>query len=127
MTQPGMKPLHRYDGYLPIEDYGLIGDGATAALIGRDGSLAWLCLPRFDSPALFCSLLDVTRGGHFTIAPDRLLESRQFYEPDTALLVTEMRAPTGLLRLTDFCPLVGGADLSEDVSATRREYYRQKR
>jgi GH15 family glucan-1,4-alpha-glucosidase len=124
MTQPALKPLHRYDGYLPIEDYGLVGDGATAALIGRDGSVAWLCLPRFDSPPLFCSLLDVRRGGHFTIAPDRLLGSRQFYEPDTALLVTEMRAPTGLLRLTDVCPLVAGADLSEDVSATRRELLR---
>lgn len=124
MTHPVLKELRRIDGYLPIEDYGLIGDGATAALIGRDGSLAWLCLPRFDSPPLFCSLLDVTRGGHFTITPDQVLESRQFYEPDTALLVTEMRAPTGLLRLTDFCPLVAGADLSEDVSATRRELLR---
>lgn len=124
MTQPVWKDLQRIDGYLPIEDYGLVGDGAAAALIGRDGSLAWLCVPRFDSPPLFCSLLDTSRGGHFTIAPDRVLESRQFYEPDTALLVTEMRSPTGLLRVTDLCPLVAGADLSEDVSATRRELLR---
>ena len=124
MTQSVFKELRRIGGYLPIEDYGLIGDGATAALIGRDGSLAWLCLPRFDSPPLFCSLLDRARGGHFTIAPDQVLESRQLYEPDTAVLMTEMRAPTGLLRLTDCCPLVGGADLSEDVSATRRELLR---
>ncbi|MDO9116574.1 MAG: glycoside hydrolase family 15 protein [Nitrospira sp.] len=122
--QSALNGLHRLDGYLPIEDYGLVGDGATAALIGRDGSLAWLCLPRFDSPPLFCSLLDQTHGGHFTVAPASVLESRQFYEHDTALLVTEMRTSTGLLRVTDFCPLVAGADLSEDVSATRRELLR---
>lgn len=124
MTLPVLKELRRVDGYLPIEDYGLVGDGATAALIGRDGSLAWLCLPRFDSPPLFCSLLDSTHGGHFTVSPAGVLESRQFYEYDTALLVTEMRTSTGLLRVTDLCPLVAGADLSEDVSATRRELLR---
>ena len=58
MHQPSMKPLIRTGGYLPIEDHGLIGDGATAALIGRDGGIAWLCAPRFDSPPLFCSILD---------------------------------------------------------------------
>jgi GH15 family glucan-1,4-alpha-glucosidase len=67
-----MKPIHRIEGYLPIEDYGLIGDGATAALIGRDGEVAWLCLPRFDSPPLFCSVLDHARGGAFRIAPGNL-------------------------------------------------------
>ena len=124
MTKPAWKDLQRIDGYLPIEDHGLVGDGATAALIGRDGGVAWLCLPRFDSPPLFCSLLDATRGGHFTIAPDGVRESRQFYEPDTALLVTEMRTSTGLVRVTDFCPLMAGVDLSEDVPATRRELLR---
>ncbi len=124
MMQPVLKELRRVDGYLPIEDYGLVGEGATAALIGRDGSLAWLCLPRFDSPPLFCSLLDRTHGGQFTVAPAGVLESRQFYEYDTALLVTEMRTSTGLLRVTDLCPLLAGSDLSEDVPATRRELLR---
>jgi alpha,alpha-trehalase len=119
-----MKTLHQIDGYLPIEDYGLIGDGATAALIGRDGILAWLCLPRFDSPPLFCSLLDRGRGGSFRIAPDEVVESRQYYEPDSAVLVTEMRSATGCLRLRDCCPLLSGADLTEDLSATRRELLR---
>jgi GH15 family glucan-1,4-alpha-glucosidase len=124
MSEPAFKALNRIDRYLAIEDYGLIGEGATAALIGRDGSLAWLCVPRFDSPPLFCSLLDAERGGHFMVAPDQVLESRQFYEADTALLVTEMRSSTGLLRVTDLCPLLGGADLSEDIPATRRELLR---
>lgn len=124
MREAVMKPLHRLDGYLPIEDHGLIGDGATAALVGRDGRIAWLCLPRFDSPAIFCGLLDAARGGHFKVAPDRVEESRQYYEADTAVLVTEMKNAQGTVRLTDFCPLMAGADLSEDVPATRRELVR---
>lgn len=118
------KPLHRIDGYLPIEDHGLIGDGATAALVGRDGTLSWLCVPRFDSPPLFCGLLDAARGGVFTVAPEEVVESRQVYEPDTAVLVTEMRCRTGTLGLRDFCPLMAGADLSEDLPATRNELLR---
>lgn len=121
---PTRKPLTRIEGYVPIEDYGLVGDGATAALIGRDGAFAWLCLPRFDSPPVFCSLLDDARGGHFTIAPEQLAASRQFYEPDTALLVTEMHASGGLVRVTDSCPLAAGADLSAGIPATRRELLR---
>jgi len=124
MSGPIWKALNRIDGYLPIEDYGLVGDGATAALIGRDGNVAWLCLPRFDSAPLFCGVLDKTRGGTFLIAPDNLLEARQFYEPDSAILVTEMRNAEGSLRLTDCCPLVSGVDLSEDAPATRRKLLR---
>jgi alpha,alpha-trehalase len=122
--QSALNGLHRLDGYLPIEDYGLIGDGATAALIGRDGAVAWLCLPRFDSPPLFCSVLDHARGGAFRIVPDDLRESAQFYEPDSAVLVTEMRCAQGVLRIRDCCPLIAGADLTEDLSVTRRELLR---
>jgi GH15 family glucan-1,4-alpha-glucosidase len=75
------RPLVRTEGYLPIEDYGLIGDGSTAALVGRDGTVAWMCVPRFDSPPLFCSLLDTSRGGAFSIAPEGLTEARQYYQP----------------------------------------------
>jgi alpha,alpha-trehalase len=118
------KPLHRTEGYLPIEDHGLIGEGATAGLIGRDGTLSWLCLPRFDSPPVFCGILDTDRGGGFTVAPEEIVESRQMYEPDSAVLITEMRCRTGVLRLRDFCPLMAGADLSEDLPATRYELLR---
>jgi len=118
---PAFAPLCRLGGYLPIEDHGLIGDGTTAALVGRDGRVSWLCVPRFDSAPLFCGILDAGRGGHFTVAPEDLVESRQFYESDTGVLVTEMRGRTGLVRLTDALTLRSGADLGEDVTAGRGE------
>ncbi|HEY7179818.1 MAG TPA: glycoside hydrolase family 15 protein [Blastocatellia bacterium] len=118
------KPIPYIGGYLPIEDHGLIGDGSTAALVGRDGAVSWMCAPRFDSPPLFCRLLDAKRGGAFTVAPEELIESRQFYEPDTAVLVTEMRSATGLARLTDALMLRQGADLTEDAAAGRCELLR---
>jgi GH15 family glucan-1,4-alpha-glucosidase len=116
--------VRRRDGYLALEDIGLIGDGTTSALVGLDGSVLWLCLPRFDSEPLFCGLLDATRGGSFTVAPDEVLEARQRYEPDTAVLVTELRSPTGVLAVTDALALRPGADLSDDAPAGRRELIR---
>jgi len=118
------RPVELTDGYLPTEDHGLIGDGATAALVGRDGAISWMCLPRFDSPPLFCRLLDAKRGGAFTVAPEEITESRQYYEPDTAVLVTEMRCRTGLVKLTDALTLRQGADLTEDAPAGRCELVR---
>ena len=117
-------PLHRINGYLPLEDSGLIGDGATAALVGRDGAISWLCVPRFDSPPLFCGVLDAARGGAFTVAPEDLVESRQFYEPDSGVLVTEMRSRAGLVRLTDALTFRSGADLAEGVPVGRGELLR---
>lgn len=60
--EPSFRPVRWRDGYLPLEDLGLIGDGATVALVGLDGSIPWLCLPRFDSEPLFCGLLDQAAG-----------------------------------------------------------------
>ena len=117
-------PLLSYDDYPALEDVGLIGDGATAALVARDGAVVWLCVPRFDSEPLFCSLLDAQRGGAFRIAPQGLIESRQSYEPDSGVLVTELRGPTGLVRLTDCLTLRSGADLGEDTAAGRGELLR---
>jgi GH15 family glucan-1,4-alpha-glucosidase len=64
MLEPESKfgPVRRLSGYLPLEDRGLIGDGATTALVGRDGSVPWLCVPGFDAAPLFCGLLDDARA-----------------------------------------------------------------
>jgi GH15 family glucan-1,4-alpha-glucosidase len=119
------SPPRYVEGYPAIEDHGLIGDGATAALVGRDGAVRWLCVPRFDSPPLFCGILDSRRGGAFTVAPEDLVQSRQRYEPDSGVLVTEMRGlHSGLVRLTDALTLRSGADLTEDAPAARGELLR---
>lgn len=97
-----------------------MGDGATDALVGRDGAVSWLCVPRFDSPPPFCGLLNARRGGRFVVAPEDLVESRQFYEPDTRLLVAEMRGRSRtVVRVTDAMTLRSGADLAEDGTARR--------
>src|SRR5262249_10276692 len=93
-------------------------------LVGLDGTISWLCLPRFDSEPLFCGLLDHARGGGFTVTADELIEARQRYEPDTAVMVTELRSPTGLLAVTDAFALRPGTDLSDDAPAGRRELIR---
>jgi GH15 family glucan-1,4-alpha-glucosidase len=123
-ADPSFRPISRRDGYLALEDIGMIGDGTTSALVGLDGSIAWLCVPRFDSEPMFCGLLDHRKGGHFTLAPDDVVEARQRYEPDTAVLVTELRSPTGVLAVTDALALRSGAVLSDDAPAGRQELIR---
>ena len=118
------QPIRRTAGYLPIEDHGLIGDCTTAALVGRDGAVSWLCVPRFDSEALFCALVDRSRGGHFSVTVEDAAESRQLYVEGTGVLQTELRGPSGLVRITDACTVASGADLSEDVSHARGELSR---
>lgn len=121
------KPITRRGHFLPIEDHGLIGDGTTAALVGRDGAISWLCVPRFDSDPLFCGLLDHEKGGAFTVAPDPLLSACQYYQPDTGVLVTRMSGPDGTVEVTDALTLRAGADLSEDAPAGRGELLRHIR
>ena len=123
-ADPPFRPVRRRDGYLALEDLGLIGDGTTSALVGLDGSISWLCLPRFDSEPLFCGLLDHARGGCFRVVPEEVIEARQRYESDTAVLVTEMRSPTGLLTVNDALALRPGTDLSDDAPAGRQELIR---
>jgi alpha,alpha-trehalase len=121
---PSFRPVRRASGYLPLEDLGLIGDGATAALVGRDGSIPWLCVPEFDSAPLFCGLLDHDRGGQFSVTPEGLVEARQRYETDTGVLTTELRTGTGLVRITDALVLRARADLTDDAPADRGELVR---
>ncbi len=123
-AEPSFRPVRRRDGYLALEDLGLIGDGTTSALVGLDGTVLWLCLPRFDSEPLFCGLLDGARGGCFTVAPDEIVDARQRYEPDTAVLSTELRSATGVVRVTDALALRPGSDLSDDAPAGRQELIR---
>jgi GH15 family glucan-1,4-alpha-glucosidase len=83
-------------GYLPIEDHGIIGDLHTAALVGTDGTIDWLCLPDFDSPSVFCSILDDEKGGCFRLRPVQDFHSYQLYLPDTNVLLTRFLSPEGV-------------------------------
>ncbi|MFI6252104.1 glycoside hydrolase family 15 protein [Streptomyces sp. NPDC051016] len=88
-----------------IEDYALIGDEQTAALVGRDGSIDWLCLPRFDSAASFARLLGDEDHGHWRIAPQgATVCTRRAYRPDTLVLDTEWETAEGTVRVTDLMP-----------------------
>ena len=91
---------------LTIADHGLIGDGFSAALVRTDGAIDWLCLPRFDSPSVFASLLDEENGGSTSVSPvDYPFESLQRYDPGTNVLETVFRIEgRGTIRLTDYMP-----------------------
>ncbi len=90
---------------LPLEDYGLIGDTQTAALVGRNGSVDWLCMPRFDSPACFAALLGEPRHGRWRIAPaGDLRRVTRRYRGDSLVLETDFETADGALRLIDFMP-----------------------
>jgi GH15 family glucan-1,4-alpha-glucosidase len=97
--------VRRNVGYLPIEDHGIIGDLHTAALVGGDGTIDWLCLPRFDSPSVFCSILDDRKGGHFRLRPLSYTRSQQLYLPDTNVLLTRFLSPEGVAEILDFMPV----------------------
>ena len=92
-----------------IEDYALIGDLHTAALVGMDGSVDWLCLPHFDSPSCFSRLLGEDHHGFWRLAPaggaKDIVATRRWYRPDTLVLETEFDTPTGTVRITDCMPV----------------------
>src|SRR5689334_18461791 len=91
---------------LPIEDYGLIGNMHTAALVGVNGSIDWLCLPHFDSPSVFAAVLDDANGGHFRIAPvDQGGTYKQLYWPDTNVLITRFLLDAGVVEVIDYMPV----------------------
>lgn len=93
-------------GYLPIEDHGVIGNLHTAALVGTDGTIDWLCLPAFDSPSVFAAILDDEKGGHFTLRPVEYIRSQQLYLPDTNVLLTRFFTSNGMAEVLDFMPIL---------------------
>src|ERR1700761_2297801 len=97
--------------YLPIEDYGIIGNLRTVALVGINGAIDWYCSPRFDSPSIFGALLDDRKGGRFQIAPiAEQVRRKQFYWPSTNILVTRFSHEDGIAELEDFMPVGFDAD-----------------
>src|SRR5215467_12320573 len=102
----------------PIENHGIVGNLRTAALIGLDGAIDFLCWPRFDSPSIFASLLDDERGGSFELIP--LLDDarhRQLYLPDTNVLLTRFLSSDGVAEISDLMSL---GDLDAGSRLVRR-------
>jgi GH15 family glucan-1,4-alpha-glucosidase len=91
--------------YKPIEDYGIIGDLHSVALVGIDGSIDWCCLPNFDSPSVFGALLDDQKGGHFKIGAVGNPRRKQLYLPETNVLITRFFGDDGIAEITDFMPI----------------------
>ncbi len=92
--------------YLPIEQYGVIGDLHTAALVSTQGSIDWLCFPHFDSPSIFAALLDDKKGGCFQIhSVNDGVRTKQLYLPDTNILITRFLKSDGIAEITDFMPI----------------------
>jgi GH15 family glucan-1,4-alpha-glucosidase len=92
--------------YQPIGNYGVIGDLSTIALVGMNGSIDFMCFPDFDSPAIFCALLDDTKGGRFQLAP--VLEEcqhKQMYMPDSNILLSRFLSTEGVAEVSDFIPI----------------------
>ncbi len=89
----------------PIENYGVIGNMRTVALVSVEGSIDWLCYPHFDSPSIFSAILDREIGGFFKIAPVGNFKKKQLYRPDTNVLVTRFLHKDGVGEITDFMPM----------------------
>jgi pentatricopeptide repeat protein len=111
--QPPTKPV----ACKPIEDYGIIGDLHSIALVGKDGSIDWCCLPQFDSPSVFAAILDQHKGGFFRIAPVESAVRKQMYLPETCVLMTRFMDANGVGEVVDF--------MTPDSEIGQREHIHQ--
>jgi alpha,alpha-trehalase len=111
--------------YRPIRDYALIGDAHSAALVATDGSIDWCCMPHFDSPAIFCRILDASKGGWFRVGSTGKYSATRSYVGPTNVLATTFATDTGQFRLTDFMPIEPrpASHRTEDI-ATRHQIVR---
>ena len=92
--------------YQPIENYGIIGNMHTVALVGMDGSIDWFCDPHFDSPSVFAAILDDGKGGRYKISPiANGVTNKQMYWPETNVLVTRFLSLDGVGEVIDFMPV----------------------
>jgi len=108
-------------GYQPIENYGIIGNMLTAALVGMNGSIDWFCCPNFDSPSVSAAILDDKKGGHFKISPTRPgATHKQIYWPETNVLVTRFLSPDGVAEVIDFMPVGTHQERHEHSELIRR-------
>src|SRR5258708_3832388 len=112
--------------YQPIENYGISGNMGTGALGGMNGSIDWLCIPHFDSPSVFAAILDDKKGGRFRIAPSGDdFRNKQFYWPDTNILITRFLHADGIGEIEDYMP-VGAVGASPDQLVRRVRVVRGK-
>src|SRR5947209_2498008 len=107
---PASFPARR-DGYLPLGEYAAIGDGHTLALVGRDGSIDWMCLPELDAPSTFAAVLEPGRGGRFVLAPAIPFAARRRYIERTNVLETTFETDEGIVRVTEALTLEEGLDI----------------
>jgi GH15 family glucan-1,4-alpha-glucosidase len=108
-TRPRVREPERIDGYAPIEDYALIGDGRSQALVALDGSIDWLCLPDLDAPAVLSGLLDPQRGGHFHLRPRAPYRASRRYVDDSNVLQQLYTTESGTAKVTEAFLMDGGA------------------
>ncbi|MCS0602638.1 glycoside hydrolase family 15 protein [Streptomyces sp. LP11] len=106
---PSPEDPSRGPRYLPIAEHGLIGDLRSVALVGSNGTIDWYCSPSFDSPSVFAAILDAERGGRFELAAAVPARTKQFYFPDTNVLITRFFTEDGVGEVQDFMPVDGEA------------------
>ncbi|MEV7978621.1 glycoside hydrolase family 15 protein [Streptomyces sp. NPDC086519] len=106
--------------YLPIAEHGLIGDLRSVALVGSNGTIDWYCSPSFDAPSVFAAVLDAERGGFFALAAALPARTKQFYFPDTNVLITRFYTDEGVGEVQDFMPVTSDSAECERHRLIRR-------